>query len=315
MKAVVLDGYTLNPGDLDWKDLQAHLELVVYDRTQPHEVISRISDASIVFTNKTVIDKEVIESCDNVKYIGVLATGYNVVDIEECQKRGIIVTNVPTYSTQAVAQHVLALLLEVTNQVGLHNQLVKQKVWSQGPDFTFWSSPLIELYGKTAGIIGYGKIGQAVTKVFESLGMNVIVYNRSQIKDDYPQVPLEYLLQNSDVISLHVPLTKQTHQIINEDRLKLMKKEAILINTSRGPLIDEEVLVEALSNQWIYAAALDVTTLEPIQSDHPLLALDNCFITPHIAWAPTETRRRLLGQVVDNVVSYLNGQPINVVTK
>jgi len=318
-KIVVLDGYTLNPGDLSWKELEKLGELTVYDRTDKSDVVKRIGNAEVIFTNKTVISKKVLDECANLKYIGVLATGYNVVDVEAAKAKGVSVTNIPTYGTTAVAQFAIALLLEICHNVGLHSVSVQNGDWSKCDDFCFWKKPLIELYGKTLGIIGMGKIGAATAKIASALGMNIICYdsyvNESLVEAGYKYVSINELLKMSDVISLHCPLFKETQGIINKDNISKMKDGVIIINTSRGPLIVEEDLVEALKSGKIYAAGLDVVSAEPINEDNALLGIDNCIITPHIAWAPMESRKRLMDIAVNNLTLFINGEPTNIVNK
>ncbi len=314
MKAVVLDGYTLNPGDLSWQELEELVDLTVYDRTKPEEVLERIGTAEIVLTNKTVITEEIINKAPNIKYIGVLATGYNVVDIEACRKKHIPVTNVPRYSTNAVAQLTFALLLEICHNVGHHSNEVKKGRWISSKDFCFWDYPLIELTDKTIGIIGYGSIGKRVAEIANAFGMKVLVYNRT-IKNDVigRQVSLDELLSSSDIITLHVPLTNETKDLINKETITKMKDGVIIINTARGPIINEQDLCEALNCGKVYAAGVDVACVEPINADSPLLKAKNIFITPHIGWAPCEARQRLMRIVVENIRSFLNNNPINVV--
>ena len=309
MKIVILDGHVENPGDLSWDALAALGELTVYDRTAPADVIARIGDAPIIITNKTVITRAILDACPQIRYIGVLATGYNVVDIATCKERGIVVTNVPAYSTQAVAQFTMALLLEICHHVGRHSDSVHAGKWSACPDFAFWDYPLIELAGKTIGIIGYGRIGQATAKAAQALGMNVIAYSRHGQGEPY--VPLEELYARSDVISLHCPLTAENTGMINRKTLAKMKDGVILLNTARGALINEADLREALLSGKVYAAAADVAAVEPIPADSPLLGLDNMIFTPHIAWACYETRQRLMDVAVNNVRQFLAGTPVN----
>jgi len=318
MNIVVLDGYTLNPGDLTWKDLESLGPCTVYDRTGPEEVVLRAKDAEIVLTNKTVLSSGVIKQLPKLKYIGVLATGYNIVDTEAARHRSIPVTNVPAYSTESVAQMVFAHLLNLTQHVGHHAETVRSGRWTSNPDFCYWDTPLIELAGLTMGIIGFGKIGQATTKLALAFGMKVIAYDivtPSSPASDLPVqfVELDDIFRVSDVISLHCPLTPQTKNIINKERLELMKKTAFLINTSRGPLVDEQALAEALNNEGIAGAGLDVLSSEPPEKNNPLVKAKNCFITPHIAWATRAARERLLKVVVDNVASFLAGRCRNVV--
>ena len=311
MKIVILDGYTENPGDLTWDGFAALGELTVYDRTPPADILSRIGGAEIVYTNKTPLTKETIEKAPNLKYIGVLATGYNVVDVNAAKARGIPVTNIPTYGTAAVAQYVFALLLEICHHAGHHADAVQKGRWSDSPYFCFWDYPLIELSGKTMGIIGYGRIGQATAQIARALGMKVIAYDAFAKAPEI--VPLDELYERSDVISLHCPLFPETEGMINRDAIGKMKPGVILINTSRGPLIVEQDLREALLSGKVFAAASDVVSTEPIRRDNPLLGLPNMIITPHIAWAPRESRQRLMDIAVDNLRAFVAGRPVNVV--
>ncbi|MBM4761332.1 D-2-hydroxyacid dehydrogenase [Bacillus sp. B15-48] len=315
MKIVVLDGYTLNPGDLSWQDLEKIATCEIYDRTPPSEVINRIGDADIVITNKTPLTDEIFDACPSIRYIGVLATGYNVVDVEAAKKRNIAVTNIPMYGTDSVAQFTFALLLEVCHHVAAHDKAVKQGRWKESGDFCFWDYPLIELSGKKMGIIGFGRIGQAVAKIANAFGMEVLAYNRSGNKsvesEQIKFVGLDELFTQSDVISLHCPLFPETEGMINADTLKKMKKSAILLNTSRGALIVEQDLADALNNDEISGAAVDVVSVEPISEENPLLHAKNCIITPHIAWAPIEARSRLLNIAIDNLEAFLNGKHVN----
>lgn len=319
MKIVNLDSYALNPGDLDWSPLKELGDCTFYDRTpvnDDNEILKRIGDAEIVLTNKTPLDEHVISTAPNLKYIGVTATGYNVIDTEAATKANIPVTNIPTYGTDAVAQFSFALLLEITSHVGLHNQLVHDGRWSSNPDFTFWAKPLMELQGKTLGLIGFGSIAKKVAEIGHAFSMNIIFYNHRP-KTDLPnyvkQVSLEELYQQSDIISLHVPQTPETTEMINQKAISQMKDGVILINTARGGLISEKDVADALNDSKIAAAGVDVVQKEPIPTDSPLLSAKNCYITPHIAWAPRETRNRLLGIVVDNLQAFLNGERLNVV--
>ena len=309
MKIVILDGHVENPGDLSWEPLAQLGEVTVYDRTAPKDVIARIGDAPIVITNKTVITREIFDACPAIRYVGVLATGYNVVDIAAAKERGIVVTNVPAYSTKAVAQFTMALLLEICHHVGRHSDSVHAGKWSACQDFAYWDYPLIELAGKTIGIIGYGRIGQATAKAAQALGMKVIAYSRHGQGEPY--VPLEELYARADVISLHCPLTAENTGMINRETIAKMKDGVILLNTARGALINEIDLREALLSGKVYAAAADVAAVEPIPADSPLLGLDNMIFTPHIAWACYETRQRLMDIAVDNVRQFLNGTPVN----
>lgn len=319
MKIVNLDSYALNPGDLEWSPLKELGDCTFYDRTpvnDDNEILKRIGDAEIVLTNKTPLDEHVISTAPNLKYIGVTATGYNVIDTEAATKANIPVTNIPTYGTDAVAQFTFALLLEITSHVGLHNQLVHDGRWSSNPDFTFWAKPLMELQGKTLGLIGFGSIAKKVAEIGHAFSMNIIFYNHRP-KTDLPnyvkQVSLEELYQQSDIISLHVPQTPETTEMINQKAISQMKDGVILINTARGGLISEKDVADALNDGKIAAAGVDVVQKEPIPADSPLLSAKNCYITPHIAWAPRETRNRLLGIVVDNLQAFLNGEKLNVV--
>ncbi len=316
MKIVILDGYTENPGDLDWKGFEALGETVVYDRTKPEDTVSRIGNADIVITNKTVIDKKVLSACPCIRYIGVLATGYNVVDVETAREKRIIVTNIPTYGTAAVGQFAMALLLEICHHVGHHSKAVHEGRWSENPDWCFWDYPLIELAGKTIGILGFGKIGQATGQIAHALGMNVLAYDKNTREHEYAKyVSLDELFKESDVIALHCPLFPETKEIINKDNIAKMKKGVIIINNSRGQLINEKDLAEALKSGHVYAAGLDVVSSEPIMPDNVLLTAPNCIITPHISWAPKESRKRLMDIAVDNLAAFLDGEPINVVNK
>lgn len=324
MKIVVLDGYTLNPGDLSWDRLKELGKVDIYDRTSyaiwgKQVIINRCKDAEIVLTNKTPLDKEIIDSLPNLKYIGVMATGYNVVDVQAAKERGVIVTNIPTYGTAAVAQMTIALLLEMCHHVGAHSDAVFNGDWSRNPDWSFWNYPLIELAGKTMGIIGYGRIGQNVGQIAQALGMKVLATSPDSKKSlenkNMKYVDLDNLLKNSDVISLHCPLLESTEGIINQDSISKMKESVMLINTSRGQLIVEEDLAKALNEGRIAGAALDVVSSEPIDENNPLLKAKNCIITPHIAWAPRESRARLMNLVLENIETYLKGNPKNVVNK
>jgi len=318
MKIVVLDGYTLNPGDLSWEDLKKLGDLTVYDRTPNDKIIERIGNAEIVFTNKVPITREVLEKT-NIKYIGVLATGYDVVDINAAKEKGIPVTNIPTYGTASVAQMVFAHILEICHHVAAHSEAVKAGEWTNNPDWCFWKYPLIELADKNMGVIGYGRIGQAVGKIAQAFGMKVLAYDKYQNKDleseTMKYVDLDELLKNSDVISLHCPLTEENKGIINKSTIAKMKDSVIIINTARGQLIVEEDLAEALNQGKVYAAGLDVVSKEPIEEDNPLLKAKNIFITPHIAWAPKESRQRLMDIAVENLRAFLEGRPVNVVNK
>lgn len=318
MKIVDLDGYALNPGDLSWDGFKQFGDFKNYDRTAENDdtILERIGDAEIVLTNKTPLDKRVIAAAPKLTYIGVLATGYNVVDLEAAKANDVVVTNIPSYGTDAVAQHTLALLLEITNQVGLHSEAVRNGEWSRADDFTFWKTPLISLTGKTLGIIGFGNIGQSTAQIAHAFGMNVIFYNHHEkiVKEDWlQQVSLTDVLAKADVISLHTPQTAETAGMIDHNALDKMKPGAILINTARGGLINEKDVADALNSGRLYAYGADVAVQEPINADNPLLTAKNSFLTPHIAWAATEIRERLMGIAVDNLRAFLAGRAKNVV--
>ena len=319
MKIVVLDGYALNPGDLAWQGFEELGEVTVYDRTSytdKQEIIDRIGDAEAILTNKTPITADVLKACPQLTYIGVLATGYNVVDLAAAREQGITVTNIPSYSTNAVAQATFALLLEVTNQVGHHNRSVHQGDWQTSKDFSYWQTPLMELAGKTIGLIGYGAIAQAVATIAHAFQLKVIYFNHRPKPAQAAwakQVSLAELYQEADIISLHVPQFPETEKMIDRTALAQMKSSAILINTSRGGLIDEAAVAEALKTGQIAALAADVVSKEPIAADNPLLQAPNCYLTPHIAWAPVETRRRLMGIAVANLSGFKAGTAQNVV--
>lgn len=311
MKIVVLDGYTENPGDLSWDGLKKMGELIVHDYTADEEIANRIADADAVYTNKTPITRAHLQVASKLRFIGVLATGYNVVDIATAAERGIVVTNIPTYGTAAVAQYTFALLLEVCHHVGHHAASVANGRWARSRDFCYWDYPLIELCGKNMGIIGYGRIGKAVAGIARAFGMNVLAYDAQSTGNE--TVSLRQVLAESDVISLHCPLTPESKGMIHRASISQMKSGVILINTARGGLINESDLREALLSGKVYAAAVDVVGEEPIRMDNPLMGLENCLITPHIAWAPKESRQRLMDIAVDNLRAFLQNSPINVV--
>lgn len=317
MNIVVLDGYTLNPGDLSWDELSQLGDLTVYDRTPGNLVVERALNADVIFTNKTPLPAEVISKLNKVKFIGVLATGYNVIDISAAKQNGIIVSNIPGYGTASVAQFTFALLLELCHRIQQHSESVYAGKWTGCPDFSFWNSPLIELEGKTIGIVGFGDIGSRVGDLATAFGMNIIATGRHRIGQEHRRnfkwTDLDTLLKESDVVSLHCPLLPETQGIINADRLKLMKSSAFLINTSRGPLIIEKDLAEALNNARIAGAGLDVLSKEPPASDNPLFRAKNCIITPHIAWATKEARQRLMAIAVQNLSAFINGTPVNII--
>ncbi len=313
----VLDGFTLNPGDLSWESLQALGECAIYDRTEPHQVVERAATATVVLTNKVVLTGELIAALPQLESIGVLATGYNVVDLEAASQRGILVTNVPAYSTASVAQMVFAHILNFTQRVSEHHRAVAAGRWAASADFCFWDVPLVELAGKTMGIVGLGQTGRAVAKLADALGMRVLAATRSarELPAYVTRRELDPLFQESDVISLHCPLTPATEKLVNRHRLGLMKKTALLINTSRGAVIDEVALAEALSAGALAGAGLDVLSVEPPPANHPLIGAPNCVLTPHIAWATREARVRLLETVVENIAAFLAGRPQNVVNE
>ena len=317
MKIVVLDGYTLNPGDISWEGMEAFGEVTVYDRTKAEDVVERIGDAEVVYTNKTPITKETMDACPGMKFIGVLATGYNIVDVAAAKEKGIPVSNIPTYGTAAVSQFAIALLLELCHHIGEHSDAVKAGEWTSNPDWCFWKYPLVELAGKNMGIIGFGRIGQDTGKIAQALGMKVLAYDafkRPELESDTCKyVDLDTLLAQSDVISLHCPLFPDTEGIINKDTIAKMKDGVMIINDSRGPLIVEQDLRDALDSGKVAGTALDVVSTEPIQMYNPLLGAKNVILTPHIAWAPKESRQRLMDIAVDNLKCYVDGKPQNVV--
>lgn len=318
MKIVVLDGYGLNPGDLSWQSMQALGELTVYDRTTPAELYERGSGADALITNKTLITAEDMEALPQLKYIGVLATGYNVVDIDAARKRGIVVTNIPAYSTRSVAQMVFAHLLNITQRVGHYASENRIGRWAGNADFCYWDTPLMELDGKKMGIVGFGNIGQATAAIATALGMKVYVYSSKPqfaLPQGIQKMEMDELFCECDVISLHCPLNESTRELVNASRLRTMKPTAILINTGRGPLVNEQDLADALNQGVIAAAGLDVLSAEPPQKDNPLLTAKNCFITPHIAWATREARIRLMDMAVQNLKSFMDGNIINNVAK
>ncbi|MBO4891902.1 MAG: D-2-hydroxyacid dehydrogenase [Prevotella sp.] len=316
MKIVILDGYSANPGDLSWQPLENIGELTVYDRTKPEDTIQRAKDADIVLTNKVLVKRPEIEQLPKLKYIGVLATGYNVVDVEAAHEHGIIVTNVPAYSTESVAQMVFSHLLTVTNHTEHYAIQNRAGKWTASPDFCYWDTSLTELAGKTFGIVGLGNIGQRVAAIANAFGMNVIAYTSKSADKLRPYISkrtMEELLAASDVLSLHCPLTPDTKHLINHETLGLMKPSAILINTGRGPLINDDDVAEALNSNRLRAFCADVLTEEPPKADNPLLSCENAFITPHIAWASNEARVRLIDVAINNVRAFADGKPINVV--
>ncbi|BAP61082.1 D-isomer specific 2-hydroxyacid dehydrogenase [Methanococcus maripaludis KA1] len=318
MKIVVLDGYAMNSGDLSWENLKKLGEVSIYDRTLESEVVERISDSEIVITNKVIIGKEVFEKCKNIKYVGVTATGYNVVDTNLAKELGVTVTNVPAYSTDSVAQLVFSFILEHCQNVFKYTESVKSGDWVNSKDFSYQKFPIIELAGKSLGIIGFGAIGKKVAEIGNAFGMNVLVNTRSPSKTDEINVNFvskEEIFKNSDFLTLHCPLNEETDKIVNEKTLNLMKKSAILINTGRGGLVNEKDLANALNLEKIAGAGLDVLSTEPPKEDNPLLNAKNTYITPHVAWASYEARKRLMDVTINNVKSFIDGNPINVVNK
>ncbi len=318
-KIVILDGYTENPGDLSWDALKEFGEIVVYDRTPLHdedEIIRRVGDAPYVYTNKTPLSRRVFEMCPCIRFVGVLATGYNVVDVAAAKELGVVVSNVPSYGTDAVGQFAIAMLLEICHRVQSHSDAVHAGRWESCPDFCFWDFPLIELAGKTMGIIGFGRIGKVTARIAKALGMRVVAADNDP--DDAGRALAEYvaldeLLACADVVALHCPLFPETQGIINKDTISKMKDGVILLNNSRGPLIVEQDLADALNSGKVYAAGLDVVSTEPIRADNPLLKAKNCLITPHISWAPRESRKRLMDIAVGNLAAFVKGTPRNVV--
>ena len=317
MKIVILDGYTANPGDLSWKALEEMGELTVYERTKPEETTDRAKDAEVVLTNKVLLRRQEIEQLPKLKYIGVLATGYNVVDLEAAREHGITVTNVPAYSTMSVAQMVFSHLLTVTNHTEYYARQNREGKWTASPDFSYMDMPLTELANKTFGIVGLGNIGQRVAMIANAFGMNVVAYT-SKPADKLPQYirkgTLDEVLTESDILSLHCPLTPDTQHLINSQTLQKMKPSAILINTGRGPLVNDQDVADALNHHRLQAFCADVLTEEPPKADNPLLGCENAYITPHIAWASSEARVRLLDVAISNVRAFVEGKPQNVVS-
>lgn len=315
MKIVILDGYTVNPGDLSWAPLEALGQVTVYDRTGSSEIVSRIGDAEIIVTNKTPISRETLAQCPGIQMIAVLATGYNVVDCAAAAERGIPVCNVPAYGTYAVAQFAIAMLMEICHHIAHHDATVHAGKWQNHPDFCYWDMPLLALEGRTMGIIGYGRIGQQVGRIAAAMGMHVIACSRTEAVPGTEYVSLDELLARSDVVSLHCPLTPQTDKLINRETIAKMKDGAILLNNSRGQLIDEQALADALSAGKLSAAGLDVVSTEPIRPDNPLLTAPNCILTPHISWAAIECRQRIIETTAGNIQSFLRGNTENVVNR
>jgi glycerate dehydrogenase len=319
MKIVILDGYTLNPGDLSWDKLEELGEVTIYERTPADQVVERARGAEVVFTNKTPINAEAIRQLTELKYIGILATGYNIVDTEQAKEKGIVVSNVPGYGTPSVVQLTFGLLLELSLHVQRHSDAVYSGRWASSVDFCFWDYPLVELAGKTMGIIGFGNIGQQVGDVATAFGMKVIGTSRNHTdqshRPNFKWVEIPELFEQADVVSIHCPLSPETKGLINKENLQRMKRTAYLLNTSRGPVVVEEDLAEALNNGVIAGAGVDVLSVEPPSGDNPLLSAKNCLITPHIAWATKEARGRLMDITVENLKAYKNGSPVNVVNR
>lgn len=317
MKITVLDGHTLNPGDLSWDRLEALGEVKVYERTPAHLIVERAKHAEVILTNKTPLTEETIRQLPRLQYVGVLATGYDVVDVQACARRNVVVTHIPAYGTDSVAQYVFALILELCHHIAMHSDSVKKGEWSRSEDWCYWRSPLVELAGKTLGIIGLGRIGLRTAEIASAFGMNVVAYVPRKPRNTPPSyirmTSWPELLQCADFVSLHCPLTPETRGIINRDSLNMMKSTAYIINTARGPLIDERDLAEALNAGRLAGAALDVMSTEPPPADSPLFHAKNCIITPHMAWATKEARERLLDQAVENVHAFIQGQPIHTV--
>lgn len=319
LKFVVLDSYALNPGDLSWEWLENLGECEIYDRTPADKILERCMGADVVITNKTPITKDTLSKLSNLKYIALESTGYNVVDYEYAKEMGVPVSNIPAYSTNAVAQLTFSLILEITNAVGIHSESVRNGDWANCPDFCYWKTPLTELCGKTLGIVGFGQIGQAVADIAEAFKMNIVAVSGHETdqshRKNFSWVDMDTLAKKSDIISFHCPLTEKTTGLVNEEFISKCKDGAIIINTSRGPVVDDQALANALNCGKLRGAGLDVLTVEPPKADNPLLSAKNCFITPHIAWAGFETRERLMNILEENVKAYLNGNPQNVVNK
>jgi glycerate dehydrogenase len=315
IKIVVTDGYTLNPGDLSWSAIEALGELTVYDRTKPEEIVDRCRDANIVLTNKVPFSEATLAELPHLKMIGVTATGYNIIDVQAAAKKGIVVSNVPAYGTASVAQHTIALLLELTNQVGIHAASVAAGDWPKSADFSYQLAPITELAGKTLGIVGWGNIGQQTARIAQAFGMELLYYNPSKKENAFAQwVPLQELFAKADYVSLHCPLKPDNMGFVNNEIIQVMKPGACIINTSRGQLINEQHLADALNNGRIAGAALDVLSVEPPSPQNPLLSAKNCIITPHIAWISKEARQRVMATTVGNVEAFLNRKPVHVVS-
>ena len=317
MKITVLDGYCLNPGDLSWDGLRTLGDLEVFERTRPEQVVERTAEAEAIFTNKTPLPAEVLDRLPRLRYIGVLATGYNIVDVAAASRRNIVVTNVPTYATASVAQFVFALLLELCHNVRLHSDAVRAGEWTLSPDWSFWKTPQVELAGKTMGIIGFGRIGRHVARIADALEMRVIASDTYRAEDprlaDFRWGSVEEVLRESDAVSLHAPLFPETRGMINAQSLRLMKPSSFLMNTSRGPLVVDRDLADALNAGVLAGAGLDVLSIEPPAAENPLLSARNCLVTPHVAWATKEARERLMKLAVENLTAFLAGAPVNVI--
>lgn len=313
IKLAILDANAVNPGDLSWNAFKELADISVFERTSQEELIDRVKDSDAIFVNKVVITEDILKQLPKLRYIGVCATGYNVIDTEACTKRNIVVTNVPAYSTDAVAQHVFALITNFSNHIALHSQSVHDGGWIRSKDFVYWEKPLIELSGKTLGIFGYGNIGKKVAEIGKAFGMKVICCTRTQKPGMPESVTREELFRRSDFLSLHAPLTPETKEMINKDSISLMKKDAYLINTARGGFVNEQELADALKAGMIAGYAADVISVEPMKEENPLLGCPNCILTPHIAWAPHETRERLMNVCLENLKAWLKGNPQNKV--
>jgi glycerate dehydrogenase len=317
MRIIVLDGYALNPGDLSWKKMEAFGELIVHDRTKPEEILQRSQGANVLFTNKTPLREDVIKQLPDLRFIGVLATGYNIIDVKAANERGVIVSNIPDYGSFSVAQLTMALLLELCHRVQRHSDSVHEGKWARSKDWSYWDHPLVELAGKTMGIIGFGNIGQKVAEMASAFGMKILGSSRTQTdqsqRKNFRWADVPDLLKSSDVVSIHCPLTPETQGLINAQSLRTMKRSAFLLNTSRGPIIIDQDLSDALNNDVIAGAGIDVLSVEPPKPDNPLFGAKNCIITPHIAWATREARSRLMDMAVQNLSAFVNGDPVNIV--
>lgn len=318
MKIVILDAYTVNPGDLSWEDLETLADIEIYDRTQPDEIVTRCRGAEIVLTNKVVLNAEVLNMLPRLQYIGVLATGYNVVDLEQATRQNIVVTNIPAYSTESVAQMVFAHILNIVSRADYYAVENRHGRWSESPDFCYLDHNLFELYGKKIGIIGLGHTGMATARIALGFGLKVLAFTSKDedlLPDGIRKADIDDIFEECDIVSLHCPLTNDTHHLVNKERLVQMKPSAILINTGRGPLVNDQELAEALNDEEIAAYGADVLTIEPAKSDNPLLTAKNCYLTPHIAWATKEARQRLINICTDNIRAFIEGDPINVVNE